>query len=337
MNKKSFFKNKTILVTGGTGSFGKAFTKYVIDQKLGLKKLIIFSRDELKQFEMNKNFSDSKYEFIRYFIGDIRDKDRLKLAFKDVDIVVHAAALKQVPAAEYNPIEFIKTNVFGSQNIIETAIDSGVKKVVALSTDKASSPINLYGATKLCADKLFISSNNYYGMERKTKISIVRYGNVMGSRGSVIPFFKNYNRSKDIPITDTRMTRFNLTISEGVEFVLSNLDKMLGSEIFIPKIKSYKILDLLESIRPDAKYKVVGIRNGEKLHEEMISKDDARNTIEFDKFYIIYPSNIFNDKKYISFIKKFSGKKTKKDFSYSSDNNEFLSINQIRKYLKSDN
>jgi UDP-N-acetylglucosamine 4,6-dehydratase len=211
-----------------------------------------------------------------------------------------------------------------------------VEKLIGLSTDKAVSPANLYGATKLCADKLFISSNNYYGMERKTKISIVRYGNVMGSRGSVIPFFKNYNKSKDIPITDTRMTRFNLTIREGVEFVLSNLDKMLGSEIFIPKIKSYKILDLLESIRPDAKYKIVGIRNGEKLHEEMISKDDARNTIEFDKFYIIYPSNIFSDKKYTSFIKKFIGKKTKKDFSYSSDNNEFLSINQIRKYLKSD-
>jgi|TARA_B110000261_G_C13045653_1_gene342114 UDP-N-acetylglucosamine 4,6-dehydratase len=331
------YKNKTFLVTGGTGSFGKKLVQILLE-KYNPKKIIIFSRDELKQHEMKiQDIFKKNIKKLRFFIGDIRDYERLDDAMFKVDYVIHAAALKQIDTSEYNPLEFVKTNVLGSSNVIKAAIKNNVEKLIGLSTDKAVSPANLYGATKLCADKLFISSNNYYGMERKTKISIVRYGNVMGSRGSVIPFFKNYNKSKDIPITDTRMTRFNLTIREGVEFVLSNLDKMLGSEIFIPKIKSYKILDLLESIRPDAKYKIVGIRNGEKLHEEMISKDDARNTIEFDKFYIIYPSNIFSDKKYTSFIKKFIGKKTKKDFSYSSDNNEFLSINQIRKYLKSDN
>ena len=330
------FRNKIFLVTGGTGSFGKKLVQVLLE-KHSPKKIIIFSRDELKQHEMKQlNIFKKNIKKLRFFIGDIRDYDRLDDAMFKVDYVIHAAALKQIDTSEYNPLEFIKTNVLGSSNVIKAAIKNNVEKLIGLSTDKAVSPANLYGATKLCADKLFISSNNYYGSERRTKISIVRYGNVMGSRGSVIPFFNNYDKSKDVPITDIGMTRFNLTINEGVEFVLNNLEKMLGSEIFIPKIKSYRILDLLESIRPGAKYKVVGIRNGEKLHEEMISKDDSRNTIEFNNFYIIYPSNIFNDKKYASFIKKFKGKKTMKNFNYSSDNNQFLSVKEIKKYLMND-
>ena len=330
------YKNKTFLVTGGTGSFGKKLVQILLE-KHNPKKIIVFSRDELKQHEMKiDKFFKKNIHKLRFFIGDIRDYERLDDAMFKVDYVIHAAALKQIDTSEYNPLEFVKTNVLGSSNVIKAAIKNNVEKLIGLSTDKAVSPANLYGATKLCADKLFISSNNYYGSERKTKISIVRYGNVMGSRGSVIPFFKNYDKSKDIPITDTRMTRFNLTIREGVEFVLNNLDKMIGSEIFIPKIKSYKILDLLESVRPGAKYKVVGIRNGEKLHEEMISLDDSRNTIEFNKFYIIYPSIVFTDKNYQSFIKKFKGKRIKKNFSYSSNNNKFLTVKELKNYLKND-
>lgn len=327
------YKDKTFLVTGGTGSFGKTFVKILLE-KYNPKKVIVFSRDELKQYEMkNDEFFKNHKKKIRFFIGDVRDYERLDDAMFKVNYVIHAAALKQIDTSEYNPLEFVKTNVLGSSNVIRASIKNNVEKLIALSTDKAVSPANLYGATKLCADKLFISSNNYYGGQRKTKISVVRYGNVMGSRGSVIPFFKSFNKSKKIPITDIRMTRFNLTISEGVEFVISSLQKMLGNEIFVPKIKSYKILDLLKSINPSAKYEVVGIRNGEKLHEEMISLDDSRNTVEYKNFYIIYPNSIFSEKQYINFIKKFKGKRITKDFIYRSNNNKFLSVQELRSYI----
>tara|TARA_B100000965_G_scaffold280439_1_gene238294 strand:- start:12168 stop:13175 length:1008 start_codon:yes stop_codon:yes gene_type:complete len=328
------FKNKTFLVTGGTGTFGKNFVR-ILFEKHNPKKVIVFSRDELKQYEMKNDKIFSKYKKrLRFFIGDVRDYSRLDDSMFNVDYVIHAAALKQIDTSEYNPLEFVKTNVLGSSNVIRASIKNNVDKLIALSTDKAVSPANLYGATKLCSDKLFISSNNYYGTQRKTKISVVRYGNVMGSRGSVIPFFKNFDKSKEVPITDTKMTRFNLTIEEGVEFVFHSLEKMLGNEIFVPKIKSYKILDLLKSINPKAKYKIVGIRNGEKLHEEMISLDDSRNTVEFNNFYIIYPNTVFVDQKYLDFIKKFKGKRIKKEFIYRSNNNKFLSIKELKDCLK---
>tara|TARA_Y100001970_G_scaffold116524_1_gene144999 strand:+ start:1121 stop:2119 length:999 start_codon:yes stop_codon:yes gene_type:complete len=328
------FNNKTFLVTGGTGSFGKTLVK-IIFKKHNPKKVIVFSRDELKQYEMKNDKDFKKYiKKLRFFIGDVRDYSRLDDAMFKVDYVIHAAALKQIDTSEYNPLEFVKTNILGSSNVIRASINNNVEKLIGLSTDKAVSPANLYGATKLCADKLFISSNNYYGGQRKTKISVVRYGNVMGSRGSVIPFFKNFDKSKEVPITDTRMTRFNLTISEGVEFVLQSLEKMLGNEIFVPKIKSYKILDLLKAINPKAKYKIIGIRNGEKLHEEMISLDDARNTVEFKNSYVIYSNTVISDKKYLNFIKKFGGKRIKKEFIYRSNKNKFLTINELKDYLK---
>ena len=334
MNNIDIFKNKTLLITGGTGSFGKTLVRILL-KSYNPKKVIVFSRDELKQYEMKNDPIFKMYKKkLRFFIGDVRDYARLDDSMFKVDYVIHAAALKQIDTSEYNPLEFVKTNVLGSSNVIRASIKNNVEKLIALSTDKAVSPANLYGATKLCADKLFISSNNYYGLQRKTKISVVRYGNVMGSRGSVIPFFKNFDKSKEVPVTDTRMTRFNLTISEGVEFVLNSLDKMLGNEIFVPKIKSYKILDLLKSINPKAKYKVIGIRNGEKLHEEMISLDDSRNTVEFNNFYIIYPNTVFQDKKYVNFIKKFKGRRIKKEFIYRSNNNKFLSIKELKNYLK---
>jgi UDP-N-acetylglucosamine 4,6-dehydratase/5-epimerase len=326
MNKKFLFKNKSILVTGGTGSFGRAFTKYVINKKLGLKKLIIFSRDELKQFEMNKVFCDTKHKFIRYFIGDIRDKDRLKLALKDVDIVVHAAALKQVPAAEYNPIEFIKTNVFGSQNVIETSMESGVKKVIALSTDKASSPINLYGATKLCADKLFLSANNIKGSNKIT-FTVVRYGNVMGSRGSVLHSFNEQKKKKIISITDKKMTRFNITIEHGVKLVFEALVNGKGGEIFVPKIPSFYITDLAKAISPESKIKIIGIRPGEKIHEEMISVYDSPRTIEKKNYYLIlsdYGLKKYNSKNFL-----------KNNFIYRSDtNSHFLNVKDLKKIIK---
>ena len=329
---KSFFKNSNILITGGTGSFGNKFVEKVIKNKFQVKRLVIFSRDELKQSEMVKKFPLKKFPFLRFFLGDIRDQDRLKRAFQNIDYVIHAAALKQVPASEYNPTEFIKTNIVGSQNIIEAAIDTGVKKVIALSTDKAASPINLYGATKLCADKLFVAANNYIGLN-DLKFSIVRYGNVLGSRGSIVPYFLKTAKDKYLNITDKRMTRFNITLDEAVDMVLDSLIISMGGEIFVPKIPSYKITDLAKSIGPNCKIKYTGIRPGEKIHEEMISATDSFNTIDIGKYYIILPS--LNEPILKKYKKKYSVKKFKENMSYNSGtNSKFLNINQIRKLIK---
>ena len=334
------FKNKTILITGGTGSFGKAFLKYLLINHKELKKIIIFSRDELKQFELSTQFSEKKYPHVRYFLGDIRDKDRLDRAMEDVDYVIHAAALKQVPAAEYNPFEVIKTNVIGAQNIVEACLDSNVKKVIALSTDKACAPINLYGATKLCSDKLFISANNIVG-KRNLSFSVVRYGNVMGSRGSVIPEFIKQKETGIIKITDPEMTRFNITMSESIKLVLHALDKSVGGEIFVPKIPSYKITTLAKAISDKAKINIIGVRPGEKIHEELISSNEAVNTVDIGKYYVILsPSLDYSNKSlsrslYKKYLKKNNAKKVKKDFEYNSGKNpKFLNVNEIRNLLK---
>lgn len=310
------FNDQTLLVTGGTGSFGKKFIRTILES-YNPKKLIIFSRDELKQFEMRSEFPEDEYPAIRYFIGDIRDKERLSRAFDEVDIVVHAAALKQVPAAEYNPMEAIKTNIMGAANVIESAIDRNVKKVVALSTDKAANPINLYGATKLCSDKLFVSANSYSG-KHQTRFSVVRYGNVVGSRGSVIPFFLKMKETGKLPITDQRMTRFWITLAQGVDFVLKCLDIMHGGEIFVPKIPSMNIIDLAKAIAPDCQYEFVGIRPGEKIHEVLVPEDDARRTLEFDNFFIIQPDFPFWD---IQVTNHNHGKPCPDGFRFSSDQN----------------
>ena len=326
--------NKSILITGGTGSFGKKFVETVLN-KYQPKKVIIYSRDELKQSEMQQEFPDSKFDCLRFFIGDVRDLRRLTFAMEKVDIVIHAAALKQVPAAEYNPFEFVKTNVFGGQNVVDAAISNKVKKVIALSTDKAAAPINLYGATKLTSDKLFITANNYAG-GNKIKLSVVRYGNVMGSRGSVIPFFLKQKKKGALPITDERMTRFNITLREGVDFVLQCLEKMCGGELFVPKIPSYRILDVAEAIAPDAKHKIIGIRPGEKLHEEMITKTDAINTLEFDKYYVILPStSMWDIEKFRNESNSSIGEICEYGFSYdSSTNKHFLSVDELRQLIK---
>ncbi len=322
---------KSILITGGTGSFGKQFVKTILARFPDVKRIVIYSRDELKQYEMAQTFSETKYRQLRYFIGDVRDLRRLSRAMEDIDVVIHAAALKQVPAAEYNPFEAIKTNIMGAQNVIETSIDNGVKQVVALSTDKAAAPINLYGATKLCSDKLFVSANNFKG-RRDIKFSVVRYGNVMGSRGSVIPFFMKKKSEGTIPITDDRMTRFNITLEEGVELVMMALEKMWGGEIFIPKIPSYRIVDVAEAIAPECAKKVIGIRPGEKLHEEMITVTDAINSIEFDDYYVILPSTPLWD--FEKFRAEFNGKFCPDGFHYSSgENEEWLSVEQIRQLI----
>ena len=321
--------DKTILITGGTGSFGKKATEIIL-AKYKPKKLIIFSRDELKQFEMAQQFSDSKYDCIRYFIGDIRDKERLYRAFHGVDYAIHAAALKQVPAAEYNPFEAVKTNILGAQNVINIAIDRGVKKVIALSTDKAANPINLYGATKLCSDKLFIAGNSYVG-EDDTLFSVVRYGNVIGSRGSVIPFFLEQKEKGVLPITDPRMTRFWITLEQGVKFVLDCLGRMVGGEMFVPKLPSMNIMDLAKAVAPGCKTEIVGIRPGEKVHEVMVPNDDARRTLEFDDHYIVQPDFRF-------FIRRFQnngGKLVPSNFEYSSDTNPWrLSVGEMQEMIK---
>jgi UDP-N-acetylglucosamine 4,6-dehydratase len=316
------WSEKTILVTGGTGSFGKKFTEIAL-RELRPKKLIIFSRDELKQSDMQASGLNGPN--LRYFIGDVRDKDRLHRAFYDVDIVVHAAALKQVPAAEYNPFEAVRTNVIGAANVIDAAIDGGVEKVIALSTDKAASPINLYGATKLCSDKLFISGNSYAG-PRQSRFSVVRYGNVMGSRGSVIPYFLEQRKTGVLSITDPRMTRFWITLEQGVRFVIQSLENMHGGETFVPKIPSMRVNDLAETIAPDCKIKVTGIRPGEKLHESMIPPDVSRNTIQLEDFFVIKP-----DFPWWSATNWKQGEPCQEGFQYTSDQNDrWLSKDDMR-------
>ena len=323
--------NKVILVTGGTGSFGRKFVEKIL-VNYDVKKIIIFSRDELKQLEMSQSLSKFK-DKTRYLIGDIRDEDRLDIALQGVDIVIHAAALKQVPTAEYNPFEVIKTNIIGSKNIIESSMRNQVKNVVALSTDKAASPINLYGATKLTSDKLFIAANNYKGWN-DIKFSVVRYGNVMGSRGSVIPHFINQKNDGVLDITDERMTRFNITLSEGVDFVIQCLNKMWGGEIFVPKLPSYRILDVASAIAPKAKINIINIRPGEKIHELMISESDAINTVEFEDYYVILPNSEYISWNSDDYFKEHKSKNIKRcpdGFSYSSEHNsDFLSIQKIR-------
>lgn len=317
-------KNKTILVTGGTGSFGRKFVSAVLE--MDVKKIIIFSRDELKQYEMAQEYTDPR---VRFFIGDVRDKERLYRAFDGVDVVIHAAALKHVGICEYNPFEAIKTNIHGAQNIIEAAIDRGVERVMALSTDKAASPVNLYGATKLASDKLFVAANSYAG-NKKTRFSVVRYGNVVGSRGSVVPFFKKIRSTGKLPITDERMTRFWITLTQGVQFVLDNLKRMKGGEIFVPKIPSMKVTDLAKAIAPECKVEIKGIRPGEKLHEAMITEDDARRTLEFDTYYIIQPEFPWWDAESSK-----GGKPMAEGFSYVSNTNDhWLSVDELKKLVQ---
>ncbi len=322
--------NKSILITGGTGTFGKAFTKYVLD-RYEPKKIVIYSRDEFKQFIMQNEFAKYK-DKLRFFIGDVRDRDRLARAFEGVDYVIHAAALKQVPACEYNPAEAIKTNINGAQNVIDAALDKGIKKVVALSTDKAVNPVNLYGGTKLVSDKLFIAANAYAG-SKDTCFSIVRYGNVAGSRGSVIPFFQNIieNGASELPITDYRMTRFWISLEQGVELVIKALEEARGGETFISKIPSFKVTDLAEAMLPGCKMPEVGIREGEKLHEIMVTSEDSPRTYEYDNHYIIYPQMVWSESRKV----KPAGRLVPEGFSYSSGNNsEWLSVEQIRELLK---
>ena len=322
--------NKTILITGGTGSFGKCFTKYALTH-YNPKKIIIYSRDEFKQYLMQNEFKEYESK-MRYFIGDVRDKDRLKRAFEGVDYVIHAAALKQVPACEYNPNEAIKTNINGAQNVIDAALDSNVKKVVALSTDKAVNPVNLYGGTKLVSDKLFVAANAYAG-NKDISFSIVRYGNVAGSRGSIIPLFNNIikNGGTELPITDFRMTRFWISLTEGVELVIKALKEAKGGETFISKIPSFKVTDLAEAMLPGCAKKEIGIRPGEKLHEIMVTPEDSFNTYEYDKHFIVYPQVVWNDRQ----VPDLSGVKVEEGFSYSSGNNkEWLTVEDIRELLK---
>ncbi|TFE03938.1 UDP-N-acetylglucosamine 4,6-dehydratase (inverting) [Jeotgalibacillus salarius] len=315
---------KSILVTGGTGSFGKMFVKRAL--QYNVKKIIIFSRDELKQYEMAQEFTDER---VRFFIGDVRDKERLYRAFAGVDIVIHAAAMKHVGACEYNPFEAVKTNVYGAQNVIDAAIDCGVEKVIALSTDKAANPVNLYGATKLASDKLFVAANSYVG-EKKTKFAVVRYGNVVGSRGSVVPFFKKVRSTGTLPITDERMTRFWITLDKGVQFVIDKLSLMKGGEIFIPKIPSMKMTDLANAIAPECKIEIIGIRPGEKLHEAMITEDDARQTIEFDNYYIIQPEFPWWTNDHAT-----DGRRLENGFKYTSDNNtQWLTVEELRTLIE---
>ena len=326
-----FISNSSILITGGTGSFGKAFTSRILKDYPNIKKLVVFSRDELKQWEMQKNFPEDKFPQIRFFLGDIRDKSRLIRALEGINVVIHAAALKQVPAAEYNPFEFIKTNVLGSENLLQACLDTNVSKLIALSTDKAAAPINLYGATKLCSDKLFIAANNIVG-KRNLNFSIVRYGNVMGSRGSVIPFFLNLAKTGRLPITNKLMTRFNISLDEGVDMVLWAINNSIGGEIFVPKIPSYRIMDVAEAIGPNCKKDIVGIRPGEKIDEEMITKSDGLSTIDLGKYYAILPSDLKVMKKYESLKIKYE--LVKSGFSYNSGtNNFFLSIKEIRELI----
>ncbi len=329
------FEQCGVMVTGGTGSFGKRFIQTLFERYPGIRRVVVYSRDELKQYEMAQSFPADKYPNIRFFIGDVRDQSRLKRAMENIDVVVHAAALKQVPAAEYNPFEVIRTNVLGAQNVVEAALETNVSRVVALSTDKAAAPINLYGATKLCSDKLFVAANNFTG-SRELRLSVVRYGNVMGSRGSVIPFFLKQRESGVLPITDDRMTRFNITLDQGVQMVLDALENCLGGEILVPKIPSYRIMDVAEAVDPTCVKNIVGIRPGEKLHEEMVNVSDCWNTVENDKYYVIVPTLHHHQRKDV--IKRYAnhhGASMVKDyFEYTSDNNtEWLDVEQLRELI----
>jgi len=322
---------KSILVTGGTGSFGKKFIKEVFNRYPGIRRAVVFSRDELKQFEMAQLYPPDQYPNLRFFIGDVRDADRMRLAMEGIDIVVHAAALKQVPTAEYNPFECIKTNILGAQNVIEAAMATGVKKVVALSTDKAAAPINLYGATKLCSDKLFTAANNIRG-HRDLLFSVVRYGNVTGSRGSVIPFFLERRKTGVLPITDPAMTRFNISLQEGVDMVLWALENARGGEIFVPKIPSYRIIELARAIGPDCEFPVVGIRPGEKIHEEMITVSDSFNTVDLGQYFAILPSA--GGDSIEDYCQATGGKPVSQEFSYSSGTNpDFLTVDQLKSLI----
>jgi UDP-N-acetylglucosamine 4,6-dehydratase/5-epimerase len=325
---------KSVLITGGTGSFGKAFTRTVLERFPEIRRLVIYSRDELKQFEMAQIFSHEKYPAMRYFIGDIRDGDRLRRALEGIDVVIHAAALKQVPAAEYNPFECIKTNVIGAQNLIEACFDTGVESVVALSTDKAAAPINLYGATKLCSDKLFIAANNIRGA-RKIKLSVVRYGNVMGSRGSVIPYFLARKNLGVLPITDPRMTRFSISLQDGVDMVLWALEHAEGGELLVPKIPSYRICDVAAAIAPDARQEIVGIRPGEKIHEEMITSSDSLNTVDIGTYYAILPT--WTHYSIDDYCKRYNAVPVEPGFFYNSGTNpDFLTVEQLRALIQKD-
>jgi len=324
-------KENSYLITGGTGSFGKAFVQNLVNSKKKISRLVIFSRDELKQYEMAQLFPVKKYPFIRFFLGDVRDAKRVVTATEGIETIIHAAALKQVPTTEYNPFEAIKTNIIGANNVIEAALTNKVKNVIALSTDKACSPINLYGATKLCSDKLFISANNIKG-NQKIKFSVVRYGNVFGSRGSVVPFFLKNKSLGELPITDKDMTRFNISLEYAVYVVMWSLKNLIGGELLIPKLPSYKIMDLAKAISSKCETPIIGIRPGEKIHEEMISSSDSQNTIELKKFFIILPS--LSEKIFKVYKKKLRAKKVKKDFVYNSNsNNKFLTIKEINQLI----
>ncbi len=322
---------KSILITGGTGSFGENFIHLILKKYKNIKRLVIFSRDEFKQYNLQQKFDPKKYKNLRFFLGDIRDSERIKTALNGIDIVIHAAALKQVPTAEYNPFEFIKTNIIGAENLINACLNSSVKKVIALSTDKAAAPINLYGATKLCSDKLFVSANNIKG-KKDISFSVVRYGNVLKSRGSIVPFFhKLAKKSKILPITDLKMTRFNISLDEACEFVLMCIKLSKGGEIYIPKIPSFRVVDLARSIRSDCNFKIIGIRLGEKIHEEMITINDALNTLESDNHYIIVPPE--KKKSYLKKNKKY--RLVNKDFCYNSFNNKkYLNIKKLSQIIE---
>ncbi len=323
---------KSILITGGTGSLGKALTRRIFKDHPNVKRLVIFSRDEQKQFQMAQEFPTNEYKAIRYFIGDIRDFDRLKRAFKSIDYVIHAAAMKHVPIAEYNPMECVKTNILGAENVINACLETNVTRVVALSTDKAAAPVNLYGATKLASDKLFVAANNIKGWN-DIEFSVVRYGNVMGSNGSVIPFFMDKKKTGVLPITDPNMTRFNISLDGGVDMVLHALESAWGGEIFVPKIASYKITDVAEAIGPDCEHPVIGIRPGEKVHEEMITESDSFNTYDLGKYYVILPSVANWDLD--EFIKKFNAKRVPDRFKYNSgDNEEWVGVDELRALIK---
>lgn len=334
MTEQFTLDDKTLLVTGGTGSFGKRFIATVFE-RFSPAKVIVFSRDELKQFEMqHQEPFASQADTMRYFIGDVRDEPRLNRALENVDVVVHAAALKQVPAAEYNPFEAVKTNILGAENVINSSIAAGVRRVIALSTDKAAAPINLYGATKLASDKMFVAANNHRG-HHDIRYSVVRYGNVMGSRGSVIPFFRDRASSGTLPITDAEMTRFNITLQEGADFVLDCFDRMWGGEIFVPRIPSYRIVDVAAAIAPEAKLEYVGIRPGEKLHEEMITKTDSLSSIEFDDYFVIMPSFPQWDSEQFRLSSSTShGQFCEPGFSYDSGTNDrFLTVDELRELI----